>query len=275
MRYSRPWVLVVLLFFTLIINSYALQPIGIITAVPSEATWIKQQISQPKSISCGIYSCVKGKINQIPVVLLICGVGIVHAAVATTQLIEHEHPRFILFSGTAGSLRHHVNIGDVYLIRQATNIDQQWAENVLGKKKKPLAYNHTYQANEGLLRQVKANLNNKRLKSLSKDGKLIQTRIRVANIVTSAQFNLSYHDYKHLKKHHALIAMETASFYQVCHMLHHMPCLAFRTVSNILYPKKQTPFVAWNVNNATRAANNGGKILVRSLSILKTFGTRK
>src|SRR5690554_8153081 len=56
-----------------------------------------------------------GLFGNKKVVVVRCGIGKVHAALATQFVIDHYQPSFILNSGVAGGLSPQVRIGDLVL----------------------------------------------------------------------------------------------------------------------------------------------------------------
>jgi adenosylhomocysteine nucleosidase len=54
-----------------------------------------------------------GTLHGVPVVLVLCGIGKVAAAMTTTLLAERFTPRMLVFTGVAGGLGDGVRVGDV------------------------------------------------------------------------------------------------------------------------------------------------------------------
>lgn len=92
--------------------------IGIIGAMEQEVTELRQQLTDRTTwqrAGCEIYT---GQLEQMEVVLLKSGIGKVAASIGTTLLIEHFQPDYIINTGSAGALSHHLQVGDIVISQQ-------------------------------------------------------------------------------------------------------------------------------------------------------------
>ena len=89
--------------------------IGILGAMPEEISSIKDLmvIGRETNIASRIYS--EGKIGNTDVVLVFSRWGKVASACTTTTLINEFNVDFILFTGVAGAILSHLNIGDIVI----------------------------------------------------------------------------------------------------------------------------------------------------------------
>lgn len=87
--------------------------IGILGAMLEEVSSIKKMmiIKKETTIGCRIYS--EGTINNIEIVVVFSRWGKVASAITATTLINKFNVDFILFTGVAGAVNNHLNIGDV------------------------------------------------------------------------------------------------------------------------------------------------------------------
>jgi len=69
------------------------------------------------------YKITKGWINDIPILLILCDVGKVSAALAVEHIVAKEKIEFILVAGVAGSLDDRLQIGDIVLVDRAVSHD--------------------------------------------------------------------------------------------------------------------------------------------------------
>lgn len=78
--------------------------IGIIVAMDKEFSLFKEMLHNPQEIILDGFSYNVGKINEIKIVLVKCGVGKVNASLGTISLIRYFTPHCIISTGVAGGL---------------------------------------------------------------------------------------------------------------------------------------------------------------------------
>ncbi|XOV80807.1 MAG: 5'-methylthioadenosine/adenosylhomocysteine nucleosidase [Aestuariibacter sp.] len=89
--------------------------VGILGAMDQEVELLKQSMQDVETSHFAHLSYYSGKINDIDVVVVKCGIGKVAASVATTVLIDRFAPDFVINSGSAGGFDAELNIGDVVI----------------------------------------------------------------------------------------------------------------------------------------------------------------
>lgn len=87
--------------------------LGIICAMHDEIAALLSVLKESTTQNIGNRTYYKGKINQTEVVIVFSKWGKVAASITTTQLINSYQPSQIIFTGVAGGLAPHLNIGDV------------------------------------------------------------------------------------------------------------------------------------------------------------------
>lgn len=87
--------------------------IGIICAMKIEAEAIEKQMSDVKTETISGVTFVSGKLHEKEIVLAVCGIGKVFAAICTEAMILHYAPSLIINSGVAGTLTPALSIGDI------------------------------------------------------------------------------------------------------------------------------------------------------------------
>ncbi len=89
--------------------------IGIICAMPQELAPLRDQLENAQIQMINSQRFYTGKLNGKDVVLTVCGIGKVHAAVTTTLMITRFKTDCIINTGSAGGLlpSGQINIGDV------------------------------------------------------------------------------------------------------------------------------------------------------------------
>ncbi len=85
-------------------------PIAIICAMETEAQGLLEKMTEKKEETVGSIRFFVGELCGQSVVLSVCGIGKVFAAICAQTAILHYHPRFLVNSGVAGSLDEELDI---------------------------------------------------------------------------------------------------------------------------------------------------------------------
>lgn len=88
---------------------------AIISALPEEQAGLRQLLQNHEHLAHIPRRLERGLIHQKPVILALAGVGKVSAATTATLLIERHKVQRIVFTGVAGAVAGHVNVGDIVL----------------------------------------------------------------------------------------------------------------------------------------------------------------
>ena len=97
--------------------------IGIVIAMESEANILLEEMNILHSIKISGKNVHVGTAYEKEVVLCVCGVGKVNAAIGTQILIDKFNAEKILNFGVAGSLNQQTNLCQVYQISNAAQFD--------------------------------------------------------------------------------------------------------------------------------------------------------
>lgn len=87
--------------------------VGIIGAMKEEVQLLKERMEMRGTSNVMGLEFIEGKLGGRDVVLVVCGIGKVNAAVCAQTLIEHFSVTHLVFTGVAGSLNPAINICDV------------------------------------------------------------------------------------------------------------------------------------------------------------------
>lgn len=87
--------------------------IGIIAAMQKEADSIIAAMNSPRKEVVGGISFTLGKIGECEIVLSVCGVGKVFAAMCAEAMIIKYSPLLIINTGVGGTLTNELSIGDI------------------------------------------------------------------------------------------------------------------------------------------------------------------
>ena len=99
------------------------QPVGIIGAMSVEIEALKAALTDPVTETVGGLTFTKGVLEGVPVVLAVCGVGKVFAAMAAQTMSIHYGVRAVINTGVAGTLTDALSIGDIALAENVVQHD--------------------------------------------------------------------------------------------------------------------------------------------------------
>ena len=97
--------------------------LGIIGAMEIEVAILKGKLENAKITKIGPMEFFEGRLSGCDVVIVMCGVGKVHAAMCTQVLCGHFGATHIVNTGVAGSLDAALDIGDVLVSTDAVQHD--------------------------------------------------------------------------------------------------------------------------------------------------------
>lgn len=98
------------------------KPILIIGAMESEVDYLISKLENVKKNKLNIYKVYEGNIENYPVVIALCQVGIINATSLTTLAIEKYNPLLIINEGTAGGYGKKIHKGDIVIGTECFNI---------------------------------------------------------------------------------------------------------------------------------------------------------
>lgn len=130
--------------------------VGIIGAMDSEVSWLKSKVEGAQARTVGGMEFVEGALAGVPVVVVRCGVGKVHAAMCAQTLVTLFGVTHVINTGVAGSLDARINIGDIVVSTDAVEHDMD--VTALGYAPGEHADLHlvAFEADEGLREAVMA-----------------------------------------------------------------------------------------------------------------------
>ena len=87
--------------------------IGIIGAMKVEIDDVKSRVENPVTETVSGIDFVSGTLDGVPVVVAMCGVGKVFAAMCVQTMILKYSPTLVINIGVGGSLSKNLNVGDI------------------------------------------------------------------------------------------------------------------------------------------------------------------
>lgn len=196
--------------------------IVILGAMDSEIDEFLSQLEGAQQLQWNGFTQHRGQLEGQQVLVSKSGVGKVMSAMVTQHLIDRYQPRAVIFTGLAGSLRAHIDIGDTLLAADLVQHDLESAALSLPRGQVPFSKYRFMPAHPALLELASA--------YAPANGKLHQGRI-----CTGDQFithrELSSHAYLTEELDGDGVEMEGASVALVC-SVNGVPCLVARTISD-------------------------------------------
>lgn len=98
--------------------------IGIVAAMEEELNELLKRMEGPTERSFRVFRYYSGGLCGHEVILLLCGIGKVNAAVGTTILIEEYKPDYVINTGVAGGFtEEHLRVGDIVVSTEVRHHD--------------------------------------------------------------------------------------------------------------------------------------------------------
>ncbi|TAG27861.1 MAG: 5'-methylthioadenosine/adenosylhomocysteine nucleosidase [Burkholderiales bacterium] len=203
--------------------------IAIISALPEEQTGLVQLLSNHERLPQIPHRLELGFVHQKPVILALAGVGKVAAATTATMLIERHKVRRMVFTGVAGAVAAHINVGDVVVGSQYLQHDMD-ASPLFPRFEIPYTGVSRFQADTSLIAMLLEALRAIDMRANSSK----PFKIHEGLIISGDRFVSSAAEVQALRE--ALpdalcVEMEGAAIAQVCHD-YHVPFAAVRSISD-------------------------------------------
>jgi adenosylhomocysteine nucleosidase len=202
---------------------------AIISALPAEQAGLVQLLSKNERITQIPRRLELGWIHEKPVILALAGVGKVSAAITATMLIERHGVQRIIFTGVAGAVAEHVQVGDV-VIGQAYLQHDMDAAPLFPRYEIPFTGISRFAGNQALIAIILEAMKPVEYAESSQKPLKIHTGL----IISGDRFVCSAQEVARLRQDlpDALcVEMEGAAVAQVCHD-YRIPFVAVRSISD-------------------------------------------
>lgn len=196
--------------------------IVILGAMDSEISEFLSKLDSQQAIAWNGLTQYRGRLEGQEVLISKSGVGKVMSAMVTQHLIDAWHPRAVIFTGLAGSLRPHIDIGDTLLAADLVQHDLDAAGLGLPRGQIPFS-DYRFMASNPVLLELAAGFT-------PSTGRLHQGRICTGDqFITHREMNS--HAYLTEELDGDGVEMEGASVALVC-SVNRVPFLVARTISD-------------------------------------------
>ncbi|MDC8832550.1 5'-methylthioadenosine/adenosylhomocysteine nucleosidase [Alteromonas gilva] len=228
--------------------------IGILGAMDQEIALLKESLSDMSTEQRGHLTFYSGALHGVDVVVVKCGIGKVAAAVASTMLINHYAPDYVVNTGSAGGFDKRLNIGDLVIGDTIAHHDVDITH--FGYEPGQVAgMPAVYQCDESLINAAETAANNA-LHVVTKRGLICTGDSFIGSDDAAAKLREQFPSM-------SAVEMEGAAIAQTCFMLS-TPCLVIRSLSDIAGKTSTVSFTAY----LEKAAKNSAELVINMIAQL-------
>jgi adenosylhomocysteine nucleosidase len=205
---------------------------AIISALPDEQAGLAALLHLPEELTAKPRSLQRGFIHDQAVILALAGIGKVAAATTATLLIERHAVKRIVFTGVAGGVASHVQVGDVVVGNAYLQHDMD-ASPLFPRHEVPLYGRSRFDADAGLIAML---LEATKTYFTGASGHIAHPNFNTycGLILSGDRFVSRASEVQTLRRElpEALcVEMESAAIAQVCHD-YQLPFAAIRSISD-------------------------------------------
>lgn len=206
---------------------------AIVSALPEEQAGLLQLLLNHEHLAHIPRRIDTGLIHQKPVILALAGVGKVAASITATMLIERYKVQRIIFTGVAGAVASHVNVGDVVIGTEYLQHDID-ASPLFPRHEIPYTGISRFNADDKLIAIILEAVHAINTPSKTRFEGKNAFKIHQGLIISGDRFVSSLAEVQTLRQElpDALcVEMEGAAIAQVCHA-YRVPFVAIRSISD-------------------------------------------
>jgi|GEM_PF-107556 len=265
-RYSAVGLLLLILILCQALG--AAPPTAILGAFSEETAWLDSQLVGRRTERILGMKFITGELVGQPVVMALTGVGKVNAALTTALLLQHFHPRAVLFTGVAGSLDPDLSPGDVVIGSGTLQHDLAdfYADSIVnfGVRNPATGIRNPviFPADSTLLAAAQKAAPTAELEDTEISGGARPPQVVTGRIATGDLFISSTPKKQelHLRLGASAVDMEGAAVAQVCHQAD-VPCLIVRALSDRSDENAEQDFEKYY----RAAARNANRVVLATL----------
>lgn len=220
--------------------------IGIIGAMTVEIDKIAEEISNKNIITISGVKFISGIIGKVDVVVAVCGVGKVYAAVCAQTMIIEYNPEVIINIGVAGGIAESLKIGNIAIASNVVQHDMDTSP--LGDPVGMISG----------IDKIYIPCDKKLCEKVLETVKKVGIKAVIGTIASGDQFISDKLKKKYLQKTFSAIAceMEGAAIGHVCY-INDVPFVVIRAISDIADESSKTDFMEF----VNIAAENSAKVI--------------
>ncbi len=219
--------------------------IAVIVALECEKKAIVNLLENKQEVNSRLSNYVKGYLNNQEILVALCGVGKVAAAITACSIIENYDIDIMINIGTAGGIKEQERIGDVLIADKLTYHD--WDLSSFDGSLPSFASNqYVFETDKSLIDKAKSILED------------VDHNVFIAPLVSGDSFICSQDKVEYIQKYYPEAygcEMEATSIAHVCHQ-YNIKCLIIRSFSDIVIKKDNNlDFEKYKYLASQRAAN--------------------
>lgn len=229
--------------------------IAILGAMDEEISLIRASLSQVTEKQLANLTLYCGKLNDVEVALVKCGIGKVAAAVSTTLVVNDFQPDYVINTGSAGGFSKERIIGDIVIASELRHHDVDIT--FFGYEMGQCASMPALYESDPLL--VKC--------AIEAMTELPDIGFETGLICTGDSFVGSDEGAENIRVNFPAISaveMEGAAIAQTCHLLN-TPCLVIRSLSDIAGVSSTVSFQTY----LDKAAKNSAELVMQTIALIK------
>lgn len=218
--------------------------IAVIAALECEKQALVDLLENKQEIETKLGKYTKGYIKDQEILVALCGVGKVAAAITACSIIENYDVEALINIGTAGGIKEEENVGDVLIADKLTYHD--WDLSSFDGSMPSFASNqYVFYCDKALIEKAKSILED------------VDHNVFIAPLVSGDSFVCSEDKVEYIQKYFSEAygcEMEATSIAHVCDS-YKIPCLIIRSFSDIVIKKDNNlDFEKYKVLASQRAA---------------------
>ena len=228
--------------------------IAILGAMDEEITLIRASLQNCQQQQFNHLTVYIGKLGEVEVALVKCGIGKVAAAVSTSVVIQHFAPDLVINTGSAGGFSSHLNIGDIVIATELRHHDADLTH-----------FGYELGQNAGMPASVECDKNILE-HALNAATSLQGVQVQQGLICTGDSFVGSDEAAAIIKQNFpsaCAVEMEGVAIAQSCHLLG-VPFLVIRSLSDIAGKTSTVSFETY----LERAAKNSATLVMQTIAKL-------
>ena len=228
--------------------------IAILGAMDEEITLIRASLENCQEKNFNHLTAYIGKLGEVEVALIKCGIGKVAASVSTSVVIHHFAPDYVINTGSAGGFSSHLNIGDIVIATELRHHDADLTHfgYELGQTAGMPAY---FECDKSLLEHAASAATN-----------LQDVQVQQGLICTGDSFVGSDESAALIRQNFpsvCAVEMEGVAIAQSCHLLG-TPFLVVRSLSDIAGKTSTVSFETY----LSQAAKNSAMLVMQTIAKL-------
>lgn len=234
-------------------------PVAIIGAMDEEIARLLDRLQENRRLRYAGIDFYVGRLDDVDVVVCKSGVGKVNAAMCAQILIDRFHVKSVIFTGVAGALAPHLDIGDIVISKDLRQHDIDVSALGFAPGTIPFAERSVFEADPGLVQLAEQSA-----------AEIKGTHCYMGTILSGDQFIADREKVRQLHEQFGGLCteMEGAAVAQVCAM-NEVPFVVIRSMSDKADGSASVNFAEFTVRAAEQSVQLVSGMIRRLSSVGK------